>query len=137
MSVAVSQHKNYVGGEWVDAVEGGTMEIVNPATGETIAEVPTSTAGGCRPRRRGRQERIPRVARHHAGRAGGHAPQLADALEANADELCRTESANVGKPIGPVVDEARGRRGQPPLLRRRRPQPRGPAAGEYMRGTPR
>jgi Tfp pilus assembly PilM family ATPase len=42
MSVAVSQHKNFVGGEWVDAAEGGTAEIINPATGETIAEVQRS-----------------------------------------------------------------------------------------------
>src|SRR5438093_714147 len=43
MSVTVSQQKNFVGGEWVDAVEGGTMEVLNPATGETIAEVPSGT----------------------------------------------------------------------------------------------
>ena len=43
MSVTVSQHKNFVGGEWVDAIEGGTMEVLNPATGETIAEVPQGT----------------------------------------------------------------------------------------------
>ena len=43
MSVTVSQHKNFVGGKWVDAVEGGTMEVLNPATGETIAEVPQGT----------------------------------------------------------------------------------------------
>jgi hypothetical protein len=34
MSVAVSQHKNLVGGDWIDAVEGGTAGILNPATGE-------------------------------------------------------------------------------------------------------
>ena len=44
MSVAVTQHKNYIGGEWVDSAGGETMEVINPATGETIAEVPASTA---------------------------------------------------------------------------------------------
>jgi acyl-CoA reductase-like NAD-dependent aldehyde dehydrogenase len=43
MSVAVTEHKNFVGGEWVEAVEGGTTEIVNPATGEPIAHVPQGT----------------------------------------------------------------------------------------------
>ena len=43
MSVTVSQYKNFVGGEPVDAVQGGTMEVLNPATGETIAEVPSGT----------------------------------------------------------------------------------------------
>ena len=31
-------------GEGVDSVEGETMEVLNPATGETIAEVPRGTA---------------------------------------------------------------------------------------------
>jgi acyl-CoA reductase-like NAD-dependent aldehyde dehydrogenase len=40
MAVTVAQHKNLVGGEWVDALDGQTMEVLNPATGEVIAEVP-------------------------------------------------------------------------------------------------
>src|SRR4029453_6983141 len=40
MSVAVARYQNFVGGEWLDAVEGDTTEIINPATGETIGEVP-------------------------------------------------------------------------------------------------
>ena len=40
MSTTVSHCQNFVGGEWVDAVEGETAEIVNPATGAAIAEVP-------------------------------------------------------------------------------------------------
>ena len=44
MSVAVSQHKNFVGGEWVDSTGGETMEVLNPSTGEVIAEVARSTA---------------------------------------------------------------------------------------------
>ena len=44
MSVAVSQHKNFVGGEWVDSAGGETMEVLNPSTGEVIAEVARSTA---------------------------------------------------------------------------------------------
>ena len=35
--------KNFIGGEAVDPVEGGTEEVVNPATGEAIAEAPLST----------------------------------------------------------------------------------------------
>src|SRR5205807_1063466 len=43
MSVTVSSYKNIVGGEWVDSASGETMEVVNPATGEAIAEVPRGT----------------------------------------------------------------------------------------------
>src|SRR2546423_1839243 len=44
MSVTVSSYKNFVGGEWVDSTSGETMEVINPSTGETIAEVPRATA---------------------------------------------------------------------------------------------
>jgi malonate-semialdehyde dehydrogenase (acetylating)/methylmalonate-semialdehyde dehydrogenase len=44
VSTTVSTHQNFVGGEWVDAAGGETMEVLNPATGETIAEVPRSSA---------------------------------------------------------------------------------------------
>jgi acyl-CoA reductase-like NAD-dependent aldehyde dehydrogenase len=38
MSVTISTFQNFVGGKWVDAAEGGTAEIINPSTGETIGE---------------------------------------------------------------------------------------------------
>ena len=38
MTVSVSQQKNFVGGEWVDAVNGETMAVINPATEEVLAE---------------------------------------------------------------------------------------------------
>ena len=73
MSTTVSKHQNFVGGEWVDAAGGETMEVLNPATGETIAEVPrcdaprTSTAavaggeeGACRNGSRRRPASAPR-----------------------------------------------------------------------------
>ena len=43
MSVTTSTFQNFVGGKWVDAADGGTAEIINPSTGETIAEVPNGT----------------------------------------------------------------------------------------------
>jgi hypothetical protein len=37
VSVSVTKYKNLVGGEWVDAASGETMEVLNPSTGEVIA----------------------------------------------------------------------------------------------------
>ena len=69
MSTTVTSYKNFVGGEWVDAVGGETMEVLNPATGDVIAEVPrggagTSTGPSPPPRRRCRtgSTRRPRTA---------------------------------------------------------------------------
>ena len=44
MSVSVTQLKQFIGGEWVESSSGETMEVLNPATGEVIAEVPSGTA---------------------------------------------------------------------------------------------
>ena len=41
---ATTKHQNFVGGQWVDGADGGAMDVLNPATGETIAEVPRGNA---------------------------------------------------------------------------------------------
>ena len=58
MSVAVVRYQNFVGGKWVDAVEGATTEIINPASGEAIGEVSQGLAGRRRPRGRVRPNRV-------------------------------------------------------------------------------
>ncbi|TML51593.1 MAG: aldehyde dehydrogenase family protein [Actinobacteria bacterium] len=44
MSTTATQYKILIGGELADAVSGETMEVIAPATGETIAEVPRCSA---------------------------------------------------------------------------------------------
>ena len=36
--------QNFIGGSWRDARDGATDEVVNPATGEVLAKVPSSGA---------------------------------------------------------------------------------------------
>ena len=48
MSATVTRYKILVGGEFAAAASGETMEVIAPATGETIAEVPRCGADGCR-----------------------------------------------------------------------------------------
>ena len=40
MSTTATHYKILVGGELADAASSETMEVIAPATGETIAEVP-------------------------------------------------------------------------------------------------
>jgi aminobutyraldehyde dehydrogenase len=105
MSVSVTQYKNFVGGEWVESSTGETMEVLNPATGEVIAEVP-----------RGGEEDVARAvaaARRAWDEWSTKTPKdraelllkLADVLEENADELTELESQNVGKPMSIARDE--------------------------------
>jgi betaine-aldehyde dehydrogenase len=105
MSVAVSRRKMFVGGEFVDSSSGETMEVLNPATGEVIAEVPRSTSDDvdCAVtaakkawvawRYKAPKDRMELLL------------ELADAIDENAEELARLESRNVGKPWWVAVDE--------------------------------
>ena len=105
MSVAVTQHKMFIGGEFVDSSSGETMEVLNPATGEVIAEVPRGTADDV--------ERAVAAAKTAWDEWRFKTPKdrmelllkLADVIDENAEELARLESRNVGKPWWVAVDE--------------------------------
>jgi 1-pyrroline dehydrogenase len=134
MSVAVSQHKNLVGGKWVDAAEGGTAEIINPATGETIAEVPDGTEADVDRAVEAAKNALPEWLETTPGERQAMILKLADALEEHTEALATVESQNVGKPLPyardeiPVsADNLRFFAGAARLLE-------GTAAGEYMQG---
>ena len=40
---AVRTIKNYIGGGWVDADASESLDVANPANGETLAQVPMSS----------------------------------------------------------------------------------------------
>jgi betaine-aldehyde dehydrogenase len=127
--------RNFVGGEHVDAADGQTYEIVNPAIGEAYAIAPKSSP-----------EDVDRAMRAAAGAFEGWRDatpaerqlaliKLADAMEQRADELVGLESENTGKPLGltkseeipPMVDQVRFFAGAARMLE-------GKSAGEYMAG---
>ncbi|MGH3010620.1 MAG: gamma-aminobutyraldehyde dehydrogenase [Gaiellaceae bacterium] len=105
MSVAVSQHKNYIGGEWVDSAGGETMEVVNPATGEAIAEVPASNEEDANRAVEAAKAALPDWLDSTPRERAEILLKLADVIEENAEELAQLESKNVGKPIAAARDE--------------------------------
>ena len=134
MSVTVSQHKNFVGGNWVDAVEGGTMEVLNPATGDVIAEVPRGTQGDVDRAVEAAKKALPEWLETTPGERQEVLLKLAAVIDDNAEELAEIESRNVGKPLSyareemPVsADNIRFFAGAARMLE-------GKASGEYMRG---
>jgi len=134
MSVTVSQHKNFVGGEWVDAIEGGTMEVLNPATGEVIAEVPSGTQADVDRAVEAAKKALPEWLETTPQERSEALLKLAAAIDDNTEELAELESQNVGKPLGyardemPVsADNIRFFAGAARVLE-------GKSAGEYMKG---
>src|SRR5438874_9822012 len=105
MSTTTTAYKAFIGGEWADSASGETMEVVNPATGEVIAEVPRCNADDV--------DRAVAVAKQALPEWLDKAPKgrsellhnLADVLEDNAEELAQLESVNVGKPLMASRDE--------------------------------
>ena len=108
MTETLERAKTYqqlIGGDFVDAADGRTAEVVNPANDQVIANVPASSQEDV--------DRAVNAAETAFERWKKTTPQdrsllllkIADALEAKADELGRLESANAGKPVGAAIDE--------------------------------
>lgn len=98
--------QNMINGEFVDPVDGGSEEVIDPSTGETIARAPLS----------GVEDVNRAVAAAKAAFEGGWANTtpgersnrllaLADAIEENGEELTDLESADAGKPRQAFIDE--------------------------------
>jgi 1-pyrroline dehydrogenase len=105
MSVAVSKHRMFIDGAFVDASEGETMEIVNPATGEPIAVVPRGSAVDVA-RAVAAAERAWESWRTKTPKDRMELLlRLADIVDEHAEELARLESLNVGKPWWVAKDE--------------------------------
>src|SRR2546423_2311784 len=135
MATAVKRREMFIGGEWVQRSGSEGQAIVNPATGETIAEVPKGTEADV--------DRAVKAARKAYTEWFETTPRersemllkLADAILGDADELANIESANVGKPralflseeLWVCADNLRYFAGAARILE-------GKAAGEYMRG---
>jgi aminobutyraldehyde dehydrogenase len=105
MTVAENTYEMFIGGANVPAVERETEPVVNPATGDTIAEVAKGTA-------RDVDAAVEAAERAFEGWAA-LAPneralallRLADRVEEHAEELAQLESLNVGKPITVAREE--------------------------------
>jgi 1-pyrroline dehydrogenase len=130
----VTTHKIFVGGKWTESADGGTMEVLNPATAETIAEVPACTAADVDAAVEAAKAALPAWLDSTPGERAELLLKLADILDANADELAEIESRNVGKPLAYAKDELpvcsdnlRFFAGAARILE-------GRSAGEYMKG---
>src|SRR6184192_2648031 len=134
MSVTVSSYKNFVGGDWVDSASGETMEVINPSTGETIAEVPRGTDEDVDRAVQAAKKALPEWLETTPGERAEVLLKLADLIDEHAEELAQLESTNVGKPLPAARDEMpvcsdnlRFFAGAARLLE-------GKSTGEYMRG---
>src|SRR6476469_5584736 len=111
-----------------------TMDVLNPATGEAIAEVPAGTAEDVDAAVETAKKALPEWLDSTPGERAEVLLELADLIDENTDELAAIESRNVGKPLAAAKDEIpvcsdnlRFFAGAARILE-------GRAAGEYMQG---
>jgi betaine-aldehyde dehydrogenase len=132
--MADKRFRNIINGESVDAADGATYDLVNPATGEVYAAAPASKAEDV--------DRAMKAADEAFEAWGDTTPserqlallKIADALEKRAEDFVNAESENTGKPIQltldeempPAIDQIRFFAGAARVLE-------GRASGEYMK----
>jgi betaine-aldehyde dehydrogenase len=101
--------QNFIDGEYVDPAEGRRTAVLNPATGEEIAQAADSTQADV--------DRAVKAARDaFEGGWSTTTPaerslallKLADAIEERGDEIAELEADNAGKPLQAVKDDEIG-----------------------------
>src|SRR5574339_805197 len=94
------QAKMLVGGEQVDALDGQTFEVVNPATGEVIAHVPLGGKADVDRAVEAAQKAFEGpYARWSAAKRGRTLQKFSDLVKKANEELAQIDRENVGKPI--------------------------------------
>src|SRR5579884_1937567 len=105
MATAITTLKNFIDGEFVDPADGQTEPILNPATGEAIAEAPLSSPADVDRAVKAAGAAFPEWSTTTPGERALALLKLADAIEEHADELSELESDNAGKPINAFRDD--------------------------------
>ncbi len=105
MSATKTDYKSFIGGEWSDAASGETMEVINPATGHVIAEVPRCGAADVDRAVAAAKKRLETWLDVTPKERSELLHKLADVLDDNVEELAQLESLNVGKPLMASRDE--------------------------------
>jgi betaine-aldehyde dehydrogenase len=127
--------ENFVGGEPVAPRAGRYVELINPATGEAFVEMPQSDAGDVARATQAAKGAFASWRRTTPSQRSRALLQIADAIEARAEEIVAIEAENTGKikaltmseEIPPMVDQIRFFAGAARLLE-------GRGAAEYMEG---
>ena len=135
VATVTSALQNFIHGEYVDPAEGRTEPILNPATGEMIAEAPLSTAADVDRAVSAAKAAFDGWSTTTPGERALAMLKLADVIEEHAEELAELEADNAGKPINAfrddeipfMVDNLRFFAGAARCLE-------GKSAGEYLSG---
>lgn len=98
MNADAVRNRLWIGNEWMDAEDGGTFASINPATGETITDVASAQPVDIDKAVESARGAVAEWRKMNPHKRSRLLWKLADAIEANADELGALETADNGKP---------------------------------------
>ena len=93
------QNKLFIGGEFVDGADGATIEVLNPHDCSVLTEIAEARAADVDRAVDAAATAFPAWRRTAAAERGRLLLRLADAIEANAEELAVLESTDTGHPV--------------------------------------
>ena len=88
-----------IGGKKVLASDGGTIDVLNPATGQLLTKVPAATADDIETAYQAAAAAFPSWSRAHPLERGKALRDLADLIEEHGDELAALDVMDNGSPI--------------------------------------
>src|SRR5215207_6690294 len=97
--------QNFINGKFVDAVDGATEEVTNPANGEVIADMPLSSEEDVNRAVAAAKAAFPGWSTTPPGERAAAIIKLADLLEEHAEELSDLEAADAGKPRNAFLED--------------------------------
>jgi succinate-semialdehyde dehydrogenase / glutarate-semialdehyde dehydrogenase len=89
----------YIGGEWRDGGEGGTIPVEDPATGETLAEVADATAEDADAALRAAHETFQEFRNHPPRERADILRRAYDLITERTDDLALLMTMEMGKPV--------------------------------------
>ncbi|HEY2373543.1 MAG TPA: gamma-aminobutyraldehyde dehydrogenase [Gaiellaceae bacterium] len=134
MSATKTSYQAFIGGSWADSSSGETMEVIAPATGEVIAEVPKCSAEDVDRAVEAAKTALPDWLDKTPKERSELLHKLADVMDEHAEELAQLESLNVGKPLMASRDEMPFSADNLRFFAGAARQLEGKSAGEYIAG---
>jgi 1-pyrroline dehydrogenase len=134
VSATKTSYQAFIGGGWADSASGETMEVIAPATGEVIAEVPNCSAEDVDRAVEAAKAALPDWLDKTPKDRSELLHKLADVLDEHAEELAQLESLNVGKPLMASRDEMPFSADNLRFFAGAARQLEGRSAGEYIAG---
>ncbi len=93
------QNKLFINGRFVDALGGGTIDVLNPHDGSVITAIAAAESGDVDLAVEAATRAFPAWSRMAAAERGRLLLKLADKIEAHTEELAQLESLDTGHPI--------------------------------------